>query len=69
MAAIGREGGEARGRSRARGLLSTNGIERYSDRETPMATSSELARSPANQDRNQERERQSIPPVRFRLDA
>ena len=69
MAAIGREGGEARGRSRARGLLSTNGIERYSDRETPMATSSELSRNSANQERSPDRERPSIAPVRFRLDA
>ena len=72
MAAIGREGGEARGRSRARGLLSTNGIERYSDRETPMARSSELSRNSdqdQTQDRNQDRERQNIAPVRFRLDA
>lgn len=63
MAAIGREGGEARGRSRARAIASATG-ERYSDRETPVATSRELG----SHTTERERERQT-PQVRFRLDA
>jgi uncharacterized protein len=67
MAAIGREGGEARGRSRARSIASTTNAagERYSDRETPVATSRELG--PSSSER--ERERPNAPQVRFRLDA
>ena len=67
MAAIGREGGEARGRSRARAVMAANGGtgDRYSDREAPVATSREVPSSPGNT----ERERPSVSPLRFRLDA
>jgi general stress protein YciG len=69
MAAIGREGGEARGRSRARAMAQASGIgERYSDRETPVATSREIPGS-TSVTPNADRERTSVPPVRFRLDA
>jgi len=69
MAAIGREGGEARGRSRARAMAAVGGLgERYSDRETPVATSRELP-SGASPSANADRERPSAPSVRFRLDA
>jgi hypothetical protein len=43
MAAIGREGGEARGRARARQALAANGhAERFQDRERSMPISREL---------------------------
>jgi general stress protein YciG len=70
MAAIGREGGEARGRARARQLMSSSASrasERYSDRETPVATSSELGTNSASN--TEERERPSISPIRFSLEG
>jgi uncharacterized protein len=68
MAAIGREGGEARGRSRARQLIAASSnldrIGRYADREAPVATSREMGPGASEHERQVPRSE----PIRYELE-